>query len=100
MSPLRALRETAFAFLLISIGGCDPEKAKPDLSTRTTLPHADTAAWRRCVNKPYPRWAPGDVPQQAVIAQEAKAEKLNTDKTVCGNQAISWIESVKREYGK
>lgn len=89
-----------FASLLISIGGCDPEKPKPDLSTRVTLPVADIAGWRRCISRHYPEWPDGDVVEEQVVGQKERSKRLDAAKTACGLQAVAWAESVIREYGK
>ena len=99
MSPLKAIAVTASAFLLISIGGCTAVgDGRPDL--KVTLPVADTARWRRCFDAPFPRWPAGDVSQEQVVGSYARSERLDTTKSDCGREAVSWVESVKRSFGK
>lgn len=90
------------AFLASFVSGCGSDSpASPRIEPRVTLPNADIAGWRRCIRQAFPDWeGEGDVTQRMAIEQKARAKRLDALKTACGERAVSWAESVSKEYGK
>lgn len=92
------MRRLLVLALCLAVGACahgvtlDPS-ARPDLPE----PPADLAPCLRATFPEIPETGFGSRRAALIIAD---AKLLDRAKTACGERALSWIEDVRREFGK